>query len=53
MDGTNGCIGVPEANARQLDRKGRNMSQLELLREDLPGSIIMNYSGPEMKSKFF
>ena len=53
IDGTNGCVGVPESNARHLDRKGRNKSQLELLREDLPGSLILNYSGPEMKSKFF
>jgi hypothetical protein len=49
---TEGCLGVPKTNAGHLDRRGRNKSQLELLREDLPGSLIFNYSGPQMKSKF-
>ncbi len=49
---TEGCLGVPTINMKHLDRKGRNKDQVELLREDLPGSIIFNYSGPEMKSKY-
>jgi hypothetical protein len=48
-----GCLGVPHTPARHLDRRGRNKSQLELLREDLPGSLVFSYSGPEMKSRFF
>lgn len=50
---TEGCMGVPETSVKHLDRKGRSQSQLELLRQDLPGSIIFNYSGPEMSSKYF
>jgi L,D-transpeptidase catalytic domain len=50
---TEGCLGVTEMNVKHLDRKGRNNSQLHLLREDLPGSLIFSYSGPQMKSKFF
>lgn len=50
---TDGCLGVPTINMRHLDPKGRNKSQLEMLREDLPGSIIFNYSGPGMSSKYF
>lgn len=53
LGATEGCLGVPMINVKHLDRKGRNKSQLELLREDLPGSLIFNYSGPDMKSKFF
>lgn len=53
MNATEGCLGVPMINVKHLDRKGRNKSQLELLRDDLPGSLIFNYSGPEMKSKYF
>lgn len=53
MNATEGCLGVPVINVKHLDRKGRNKSQLELLRDDLPGSLIFNYSGPEMQSKFF
>lgn len=49
---TEGCLGVPTINMKHLDRKGRNKDQVELLREDLPGSIIFNYSGSEMKSKY-
>jgi hypothetical protein len=52
MDPTEGCLGVPESKARQLDRRGRNKSQLELLREDLPGSLMFNYTGPDMSSKY-
>lgn len=50
---TEGCLGVPESTMKHLDKKGRNLNQLELLRQDLPGSIIFNYSGPNMKSKYF
>ena len=49
---TEGCLGVPTVNLSHLDRKGRNKNQVELLREDLPGSIIFSYSGPGMKSKY-
>lgn len=49
---TEGCLGVPTINMKHLDRKGRNKNQVELLREDLPGSLIFSYSGPEMKSKY-
>lgn len=49
---TEGCLGVPTVNMKHLDRKGRNKDQVELLREDLPGSIIFSYSGPDMKSKY-
>jgi hypothetical protein len=53
LNGTEGCLGVSEINIKHLDRKGRDKTQLELLREDLPGSLIFNYSGPQMESKFF
>lgn len=53
MATTEGCLGVSGAVMKHLDKKKRNVSQLEALREDLPGSIIFNYSGPEMESKFF
>lgn len=53
MTPTEGCLGVPESTMKHLDKKGRNLNQLELLRQDLPGSIIFNYSGPDMKSKYF
>lgn len=53
LNPTEGCLGVPKINMRHLDRKGRNKSQLELLREDLPGTVIFNYSGPQMESKYF
>ncbi len=53
LGSTEGCLGVPVINVKHLDRKGRDKSQLELLRDDLPGTIIFNYSGPEMESKFF
>jgi hypothetical protein len=50
---TYGCLGVTEMNVKQLDRKGRDKSQLQVLREDLPGSVIFNYSGPEQESKYY
>lgn len=50
---TEGCLGVPKINVQHMDRKGRDKNQLELLREDLPGSVIFNYSGPDMESKYF
>lgn len=50
---TQGCLGVPQNNIRHLDQKRRNLSQLEALRQDLPGSLIFNYSGPDMSSKYF
>lgn len=53
LNPTEGCLGVPVTNSSHLDKKGRNKSQLEMLRDDLPGSIIFNYSGPDMESKFF
>ena len=53
MSPTEGCLGVSLSNVKHLDRKGRDKSQLELLRDDLPGSVIFNYSGPEMKSNYF
>lgn len=53
MNPTEGCLGVPMIPVKQLDRKGRDKNQLELLRDDLPGSLIFNYSGPDMKSKYF
>lgn len=52
LGATEGCLGVPVINVKHLDRKGRDNTQVELLREDLPGSIIFNYSGPEMQSKY-
>lgn len=52
VPGTEGCLGVPLINIKHLDRKGRDKSQLEALREDLPGSVVFNYSGPEMKSNY-
>lgn len=50
---TAGCLGVSVANVSHTDLKGRNKTQLEVLREDLPGTLIMSYSGPEMDSKYF
>lgn len=50
---THGCLGVSIANTKHLDFRNRDKSQLETLREDLPGSLIFSYSGPEMKSKYF
>lgn len=52
IDATDGCLGVPDTNMGHADRKGRDKSQLELLREDLPGSLMFNYTGPNTKSKF-
>lgn len=52
IDATDGCLGVPDTNMKHVDRKGRDKSQLELLREDLPGTLMFNYKGPETKSKF-
>jgi hypothetical protein len=53
MAGTDGCLGVPTMAVPQLDRLGRKKNQLELLREDLPGSLIFSYSGENMQSKYF
>lgn len=52
MDATDGCLGVPDTKMGQADRKGRNKSQLELLREDLPGTLMFNYNGKSTKSKY-
>lgn len=52
VDATDGCLGVPDTNMGHVDRKGRNKSQLELLREDLPGSLMFNYTGPDTRSKY-
>lgn len=53
LEPTEGCLGVPRTSVSHLDKKGRNKTQLEVLREDLPGSLIFNYSGPDMKSSYF
>lgn len=53
MSATQGCLGVPLNNIKHLDKKGRDLDQVEALRQDLPGSLMFNYSGPEMSSKFF
>lgn len=53
LGATEGCLGVPKINVKHLDRKGRDKTQIELLRDDLPGSIIFNYSGEQMTSKYF
>lgn len=50
---TEGCLGVPLNNVSHLDPKGRDKSQLEILREDLPGSVIFSYSGPGMSSSYW
>lgn len=50
---TEGCLGVPLISMEHLDPKGRSKSQLEILREDLPGSVIFNYSGENMESRYF
>jgi L,D-transpeptidase catalytic domain len=47
VDGTDGCLGVPETPMGHVDRKGRDKSQLELLRDDLPGTLMFNYTGPK------
>lgn len=53
VDATDGCLGVPDTMMGHADRKGRDKSQLELLREDLPGSLMYNYMGKgKTKSKF-
>ena len=53
IDATDGCLGVPDTQAAHLDRMNRQKSQLELLREDLPGSLMFNYTGPgKTKSKY-
>jgi hypothetical protein len=53
LGATEGCLGVPMINVKHLDRKGRDKTQIELLRDDLPGSIIFNYSGEQMRSNYF
>ena len=45
MDATDGCLGVPDTKMGHVDRKSRDKSQLELLRDDLPGTLMFNYSG--------
>lgn len=52
VSATEGCLGVPLINIKHLDRRGRNLSQLEALRQDLPGSVVFNYSGPSMQSNY-
>jgi hypothetical protein len=47
MDATDGCLGVTDTKIGHLDRQGRNKSQLELFREDLPGSLMFNFNGPK------
>lgn len=50
---TEGCLGVPNVSMPHLDPKGRNQSVIDVLRQDLKGSVIFNYSGPSMQSKYF
>ncbi len=45
MDATDGCLGVSETNMAHVDQKKRNLSQLEMLRQDLPGSLMFNFVG--------
>jgi hypothetical protein len=53
MDATDGCLGVPDTKMGHVDRKDRDKSQLELLRDDLPGSLMFNYNGRgKTKSQF-
>ena len=53
IDATDGCLGVPDTQMGHADRKGRHKSQLELLREDLPGTLMFNYTGPgKTKSQY-
>lgn len=53
METTDGCLGVSDTKMMShLDRKMRTGSQLELLMEDLPGTLMFNYAGPKTKSKF-
>lgn len=53
IDATDGCLGVPDTKMGHADRKGRDKSQLELLRDDLPGSLMYNYIGSgKTKSKY-
>lgn len=64
MSPTEGCLGVTQMNVKHLDRKKRSLeemkalekkgySQVEYLRQDLPGTIIFSYSGEEQESKFY
>jgi hypothetical protein len=50
LDATDGCLGVPDTQMGHVDYKGRQKSQLELLRDDLPGTLMFNYNG-EKKTK--
>jgi len=52
MDATEGCLGVSETKMSHTDLKKRPMSQLDMLREDLPGSIIYQYNGDNTNSKY-
>jgi hypothetical protein len=53
LDATDGCLGVPDTQMGHADRRGRHKSQLELLREDLPGTLMFNYTGPgKTKSQY-
>jgi len=49
---TEGCLGVPRVKMTHLDSKRRDKSMIDVLREDLAGTVIFNYSGSGMKSKF-
>lgn len=50
---TEGCLGVPRVNMSHLDPKRREKSMIDVLREDLAGTVIFNYSGEKMKSNYF
>jgi hypothetical protein len=53
VSSTDGCLGVSDTYMEQVDRKGRHKSQLELFREDLPGTLMFNFTGPgKTKSKY-
>lgn len=50
---TMACLGVTSMPIEQLDWKGRKINQFQALKEDLPGSVVFAYSGPEQKSFYF
>jgi hypothetical protein len=52
LETTEGCLGVSIVNMKHLDVQGRDKTQVELLREDLPGSLIFNYTGPSTQTNF-
>lgn len=53
MDATDGCLGVPDTKMGHVDRKSRDKSHLELLRDDLPGTLMFNYSGKKKTKSLY